>query len=176
MNYAFNVLTCICFYIFSDTLDALDLKLLLHLANASAPGSAKNLRSHWRLYLAFCINNQLVIFPPQYMNISRFYMFLLSRLSAYASLANYQSSLVTFYKAYGFHLDSSNIVFKLFNMSAKKSLTTVPCPKLPLQYHHLLRFIQLADMTNPFHLTFITATVTGFFHLAAQIQHLPSPR
>ena len=137
----------------------------MHLSQAYAPGSARNLRSHWRLFLAFCINNQLVIFPPQYMNISRFYMYLLSRLSAYASLANYQSSLVTFYKAYGFQLDTSNIVFKLFNMAAKKSLNTVPSPKLPLQYHHLLRFMQLADMSNPFHLTFITATVTGFFAL-----------
>ena len=149
----------------SDSAPSLDDKLYHHLATAYAPGSAKNLRSHWRLFLAFCIDNQLLIFPPQYMNISRFYMYLLSRLTAYSSLANYQSSIATFYKAYGYVLDTTDIVFKLFNMAAKKSLNTVASPKLPLQYHHLLLFLQVADLANPFHLTFVTAAVTGFFAL-----------
>mgnify|MGYP001550464899 CR=1 FL=1 len=152
-------------YIFSDSMAKWDTQLLQHLSTAYAPGSAKNLRSHWRLYLAFCIDNQLVIFPPQYSNISRFYMYLLSRIKAYVSLSNYQSSIATFYKAYGFQLDTSDIIFKLFNMAAKKTLNTVPSPKLPLEYHHLLQFLRVADMSNPFHMTFISAVVTGFFGL-----------
>ena len=153
------------YIVISDSVAVWDRKLQQHLATAYASGSSKNLRAHWRLYLAFCIDNQLIIFPPQYMNISRFYMYLLSRLTAFASLANYQSSIVNFYKAFGFQLDTNDIIFKLFNMAAKKSLNTIPSPKLPLQYHHLLQFLQVADMSNPFHMTFINAIVTGFFAL-----------
>ena len=92
-------------------------------------------------------------------------MYLLTRLTAYSSLANYQSAISNFYRAYGFTIDSSDIVFKLFNMAAKKSLNTVPSPKLPLQFHHLCQFVHLADLENPFHLTFVTAVVVGFFAL-----------
>ena len=70
-----------------------------------------------------------------------------------------------FYKVYGFHADMSSILYKLLNMAAKKSLNTAPATKTPLDIKHLMTMVQFADMSNPFHMCFVTAVSVGFFAL-----------
>lgn len=147
---------------FSDCRRDVSPQLLQLLAGAYAPGTVKNIRSAIRVYLAFMIKNQFPVFPPNIMHVAQFYAHLLSRLTAMGSLANYQSAVNTFYKLYGVHLDTADIVFKLLNMSAKKHLTTAPVQKPPLEFAHLLQMISIVNSQDPTEVAFINAIVIGF--------------
>ena len=150
--------TLVFYAIFSDS----DAQLLQLLANAYAPGTVKNIRSSIRLFLQFMITHNLTIFPPDTVNIAKYYASLLSRLTAMGSLLNHQSSVATFYRLHGYQVDTACIVFKLLNMSAKKSLSTTPAAKPPLELAHILRFKDILDQHNPTHLAFYNAVCIGF--------------
>ena len=148
--------------IFSDCRSDASPQLLSLLAGAYAPGTVRNIRSAIRVYLAYMIKNKYQIFPPNIIHVAQFYAHLLTRLSAFGSLANYQSAVNTFYKLYGINLDTADIVFKLLNMSAKKHLTTAPAQKPPLEFAHLLSMITIVNPNDPTEVAFINAVVLGF--------------
>ena len=133
--------------------------------NAYAVGTVRNMKSQWSNYLRFCISNKLQIFPPVIDNVVRFYTHLTQKLSAYSSLQNYQSAITMFYRVYGYDFDTSSVLLKFLNMSAKKSLTTAPATKKPLEIDHLINMLKIANLQNPFHLCFMSAVTLGFFGL-----------
>ena len=132
---------------------------------AYAPGTASNLKSHWKKYIGICIRHRLQIFPPVQDNIIRFYTSMVNNLKAYSSLLNFESSINLFYSIYGFDMDNSSILTKLLNLGAKKELSTVPATKLPLEVDHVKQFINICDPGNPFEVTFCAAIQVGFMAL-----------
>ena len=125
----------------------------------------RNHKCQWNSFLRFCISNRLQVFPPVIDNIVRFYTKLVESLKSYSSLQNYQSSIALLYKVYGYQVDTSSILIKLLNMSAKKSLNTAPATKRPLDTDQLIAMIQAVDPGDPFQVTFIAAVTVGFFGL-----------
>ena len=113
------------------------------------------------------------MFPPVIQNIVRFYTKLIQTLKSYSSLQNYESSISLFYKVYGYFIDTSSIMVKLLNMSAKKSLNTSPATKRPLEVSQLLAMIQHVNSQDPFQVIFITAVTVGFFGLLRRSKICP---
>ena len=132
---------------------------------AYAPGTVANFKTQWTTYLKFCIFNKLQIFPPSSLNMARFYAFLVQSLSAYSSLQNYESSVNMFYRLYGYNMDSSSVLTKVVNMAAKKSLTTVPASKVPLEIDHVIKFAKVCDFSNPFEYTWLVAIQIAYMSL-----------
>ena len=58
-----------------------------------------------------------------------------------------------FYKLYGYNMDSTSVLTKVVNMAAKKSMTTVPASKVPLEIDHVIKFATVCDFSNPFEYT-----------------------
>ena len=50
-------------------------------------------------------------------------------------------------------------------MAAKKHLNTAPATKVPLEIHHIQRFLQVCDYDCPFQVTFLAALQIGFMAL-----------
>ena len=140
----------------------IDNALLQLLVKAYAPGTIRNIRSAMRVFLQFMINHKLQIFPPSTINIATFYAHLVNRVSAMGTLSNYQSAVSNLYKLYGYQVDTGDIIFRLLNMAAKKSLTTIPAAKPPLELEHIINMSQIIDWTNPTHVAFLNAVSVGF--------------
>ena len=131
-------------------------------AGAYAPGTIKNIRSNMRMFVSFMIRNNFQLFPPVVNYIAEFYSFIITKVKAMGTLQNHQSSVNTFYKLYGFTVDTSAIIFKLLNMAAKKRLTTVPAEKPPLEIGHILAMGDIIDYSDPSQFAFFTAVSIGF--------------
>ena len=152
----------------------LDDRFLQMVANAYAPGTVRNFKTCWTAYLRFAITHRLQLFPPCVDTLVRFYTSLTDSLRAFRSLQNYQSAIVLFYKLYGMEVDMSLVQYKLLNMAARKSLSTVPATKTPLEPEHIIRFIELADPNNPFEFCFVTSVTVGFFCITPSLKYLPT--
>ena len=132
---------------------------------AYAPGTVRNYRCQWVIFLNFAIQNCLQIFPPSVHTVVLFYTSLTTKLKSYSAFLNYQSAIKLLYQIYGYNLDTGLVQLKFLNRGAKKVLSTVPATKAPLEPKHLVAFIQIMDSDNPFHLCFVAAVSIGFFAL-----------
>ena len=132
---------------------------------AYAPGTIANFKSQWRCFIRFCVKYRLQIFPPDQLTLVKFYTTLVESLSAYSSLQNYESAINLFFKLYGYHMDNSSILTKVLNLAARKSMTTVPAAKVPLEISHVVRFAQVCDMSNPFEITWLAALQVSYMAL-----------
>ena len=97
------------------------------------------------------------------MNVARFLTFYCDKVGSYATVNNMLSSIKTFYKYSGYHLDTSHPIIDLLMRSCRRTMSTNSKPKSPIELGHLLLIKGLIDFNNPSEFAFYLALVIQFF-------------
>ena len=129
-----------------------------------AKASARNVISHIRQWLCFCIFFGLCCLPAKVEDVIPF-LELMALSSGYDHIKAVFGSIGFLHKNLGICFPSDSFQIKLTLQSLKRRLARAPNQALPIAPAHLLKMYQFIDISNPQDLALWCAFLVGFFGL-----------
>ena len=146
-------------------------------ASAFAPGTAKNFKSQWSSYYAFCRYYSLVPLPCTLENLCRYITFMASSLKSYQSLKKYVNGLKVLHKCYSMSVDIFlSFDVKLVLQCARKEMGIINHAKLPISPSILLAIRRFMDLSKPDLAALWCAFLVAFFAFLRKSNLVPRSR
>ena len=158
---------------FSDYISQLDQQYSGHISQAYAQSTTKNFLSSWTRYIDFLAAHKLQMYPPCYVNVSRYLMHHSSKVGSYATIVNTVSAIKKFYTLSGFSLDTQHPLIDMFLKASKRTKSFMSKPKSPLLVEQLLLIKNIVNYNDKFHHAFIVALMFQFFSCVRKSNLLP---
>ena len=160
--------------VFSDYVGQLDQQYNGFIAHAYADSTSKNFLSSWTRYIDFLSAHRLQMYPPCYVNISRYLMHFSNKVGSYGTIANTISAIKKFYSLSGFTISLDHPLIDMFLKAAKRTKSSMSKPKSPLLIEQLLLIKNIVNYQDKFHHAFIVALVFQFFSCIRKSNLLPT--
>ena len=129
-----------------------------------AKASARNVLSHMRQWVCFCLFFGLILLPAMPEDVILFAE-LMALSSGYDHIKAVIGSISFLHKNYNMYFDSESFQLRTTLQSLKRKLAKAPNQALPISPSHLRAMYQFIDLNNPQDLALWCCILVGFFGL-----------
>ena len=129
-----------------------------------AKASARNVLSHIRQWVCFCLYFQLVLIPARASDLVLFAQ-LMALSSGYDHIKAVIGSISFLHKNFNVNFPGDSFQLKTTLQSLKRKLAKAPNQALPISPSHLIAMYRLINLSNPQDLALWCSILVGFFGL-----------